>query len=249
MSNKKILIANWKANPDSLKEAVFMAKKIESDLGRLNVDVVIAPPFPFLSEVGKVLKKAKLGAQDVFWAKSGPYTGEVSVNQLKNLGVKYVIVGHSERRLNLDETDEMINKKILSLLENGLKPILCTGEKERKDSASVIKAELQKGLKGVQKKFLKNLIVAYEPIWAISTSPGAIADNPDNAFRIKIYIKKIISDLYGRESAEKVKIIYGGSVDSKNIKSFLKDGGMDGALVGGASLKPEEFLKIIKEAA
>lgn len=246
--SRKIIIANWKANPDSLKEAVFMAKKIESGLGRLNAEIVIAPPFTFLDGVSRVLKKAKLGSQDVFWAKSGPYTGEVSINQLKNLGVKYVIVGHSERRMNLGETDEMINKKIMSVLESGLKPVLCIGESERKDSTFIIKSELQKALKGVKKNLLKNLMVAYEPIWAISTNPGAMADTPDNAFKIKIYIKKIIADLYGREAAESVKIIYGGSVNSSNITGFIREGRMDGALVGGASLKPEEFLKIIKSA-
>lgn len=246
---KKVIIANWKANPDSLKEAVLMAKKIESGLGLLNTEVVIAPPFPFINGVDKVLKKAKLGSQNVFWAKSGPYTGEVSINQLKNLGVKYVIVGHSERRMNLGETDEMVNKKIVSLLENGLKPILCVGEAERKDSASIIKLEIQKALRGVKKNFLKNLIIAYEPIWAISTNPGAAADTPDNAFRIKIYIKKIIADLYGRDMAESVKIIYGGSVNSLNISGFIQEGRMDGALVGGASLKLEEFIEIVKKAA
>lgn len=249
MSNKKIIIANWKANHDSLKEAVLMAKKIESGLGRFNADVVIAPPFPFLDGVGRILKRVKLGSQDVFFAKSGPYTGEVTINQLKSLKVKYVIVGHSERRLNFGETDEMINKKIIAVLENGLKPILCVGEAERKDSASIIKSELQKALGGVKKNSLKNLIIAYEPIWAISTNPGAMADTPDNAFRIKIYIKKIIADLFGRDMAESVKIIYGGSVNSSNIVGFIREGRMDGALVGGASLKPEEFIKIVKKAA
>ena len=249
MSNKKIIIANWKANPNSLEEAVLMAKKIEAGLKQSNIEVVIAPPFPFLEGVGRVLKKAKLGSQNSFFAKSGPYTGEVSINQLKSLSVKCVIVGHSERRSNLGETDEIINKKILSLLENGFRPILCVGEKERKDSAAIIKDELQKALKGVKKNSLKNLIVAYEPIWAISTTSGAIADTPDNAFRIKIYIKKIISNLYGREAADIVKIIYGGSVNSSNIAGFLEEGQMDGALVGGAGLKPEEFIAIVKKAA
>lgn len=226
-----------------------MAKKIEDGLGRSAVEVVITPPLPFLGGVGGVLKKVKLGAQDVFWAKSGPYTGEVSINQLKNIGAKYIIIGHSERKANLGETDEMINKKIIAALAGGLKPILCIGEKEKKDSATVIKDQLKKALLGVKKTFLKDLIIAYEPVWAISTTPGAVVDTPDNAFRINIYIKKIISDLYGREATEMVKIIYGGSVNSSNAAGFLKDGQMDGALVGGASLKPEEFLKIIKKAA
>lgn len=254
---KPLIIANWKSNPPTVAEAVLLVKKIERSLRGLgisksrNVEVIIAPPFPFLSQVKKILKKSRLGAQNVFWGDVGPYTGEVSWRQLKPLGVTYVIVGHSERKIHLGETDEMINKKVKTLLENDLKPILCVGESKRDDSEipAIVGEQLKNALAGISRTRVKNLIVAYEPIWAISTMPGARPDTPDNAFRATVYIRKILIQLYGRNLARAIKIIYGGSVNSENIAPFLKEGKMEGALVGGSSLKPEEFVKIVKTAS
>lgn len=249
---KPLIIANWKMNPDSPGRAVLLARKIERGMvGVRNVDVVVAPPFPFLYGVGRVLKRSKLGAQNVFWGDVGPYTGEVSWHQLKHLGVQYVIVGHSERRIYLGETDDMVNKKIKSVLDHGLGAVLCIGERERvgNEIPSVVGEELRSALKGVRGSRLKNLTIAYEPLWAISTTPGARADTPDSAFRAKVYIKRTLVRLYGSRVAAGVCIIYGGSVGEKNISGFLREGRMEGALVGGASLRPDEFISIVKQAA
>jgi triosephosphate isomerase len=246
----KIIIANWKSNPSGIKEAFSLARKIREGVAKIkNAEVVIAPPFPFLEQVGIAVKNLKLGAQNVFWA-DGPYTGEVSVNQLKNLGVKYVIVGHSERKIYLGETDDMINKKVRAVLAGGLSAVLCVGERERNgiEIPPAVGEQLKNALLGVKKNFLRNLIVAYEPVWAISTMPGAKPDTPDNAFKAMVYIRKIISGLYGQESADSLRIIYGGSVSAGNIRSFMRDGGMDGALVGGASIRPEEFVSLVRNS-
>lgn len=252
MVRRPLIIANWKMNPDSSGRAVLLARKIERGVARVrNVDVVVAPPFPFLYGVGRVLKKAKLGAQNVFWADIGPYTGEVSWHQLKHMGVQYVIVGHSERRIHLGETDDMVNKKVRSILEHDLGVVLCVGERERvgNEIPSIVGEELRNALRGVKRSYLKNLTIAYEPIWAISTTPDARADTPDNAFRAKVYIKRTMVKLYGSRVAAGARIIYGGSVGEKNIAGFLGDGKMEGALVGGASLRPDEFISIVKQAA
>lgn len=248
---KKLLIANWKSNPDSPGRAVLLAQKIEKGIPSRNVEVVVAPPFPYLIPVAKALKKALLGAQDTFWEDTGPYTGEVSWRHLKHCGVEYIIVGHSERRIYLGETDEMINKKVLALLEQGLRPVLCIGEHEREgnEMPPIVGHQLKEALKGVKKQYLKNLVVAYEPVWAISTMPGARSDTPDNAFRALVYIRRLLSGLFGRSLADKVRIIYGGSVNSQNISGFLSEGKMDGALVGGASLDPKEFSLILKNSS
>lgn len=249
---KPIIIANWKSHPDSVKEALLLARKIENGIGAArNVEVVIALPFPFILPAVGLLKKSRLGAQDSFWADSGPYTGEVSVRQLLNLGVEYVILGHSERRINLFETDEMINKKVLAVLNHGMRAILCVGENERQDGEipQVVGEQLKKALRGVRRSTLKNLVVAYEPVWAISTNAGSIPDSPENAIQASLYIRKVIAGLFGRVAADSVRVIYGGSVSAKNIGSFLSEGRMEGTLVGSASLNPDEFVRIVKNAA
>jgi triosephosphate isomerase len=254
---KPIIVANWKANPATEREAVWLAREIERRISKLgisrykNVEVVIAPPLPFLIPVAKVLKLSKIGAQNVFWSDIGPYTGEVSWRQLKNLGVNYVIVGHSERKIHLGETDALINKKVKALADNGLNPILCIGEEKREgqEVSGAIEGQLRAALGGVRRSCIKNFVVAYEPVWAISTMPGAKADTPDNAFRSAVYIRKIITDLYGRSAASQIRVIYGGSVNALNAASFFREVKMQGALVGGASLRPDEFVKIVEVAS
>lgn len=248
---KPLIIANWKMNPDSPGRAALLARKIEEGIAKFrNVEVVIAPPYPFLIPVSRILRRAKLGSQNAFWSDMGPYTGEVSWHQLKHLNVEYVIIGHSERKIYLGETDDMINSKVCSVLKAGMKVVLCIGEikREGNDVSSPVGAKLKGALKNVKGRLLKNLIVCYEPVWAISTMPGSHADSPENAFKILLYLRRILTELYGRKKAENVPIIYGGSVNALNIRSFLIDGKMEGALVGGASLSPEEFINIVKKS-
>ena len=223
-------------NPDSASEAVSLAKGTEKGISKSGNEIVIAPPFPFLAVVKKVIKHAKLGAQDDFWENKGAHTGEVSPAMLKNSGVKYVIIGHSERRW-LGETDEMINKKMKATLKAGLKPILCVGEhlETRKKGLAAaknfVKTQLKNDLKGVP----VGMIIAYEPIWAIGSGKP---DKPEETVEMARFIKSI--------AGSKAKVLYGGSVTSKNAKSFLQYNEIDGALVGGASLKAEEFNKIVE---
>ncbi|MEK7062336.1 MAG: triose-phosphate isomerase [Patescibacteria group bacterium] len=248
--NKKLLVFNWKSAPATVSAAIKLTKTIENSIPQKNApEIVIAPPFLFIEEIGKFIKKAKLGSQDVFWKNIGPYTGEISLRQEKNLKVKYVIIGHSERRRILGETDTMINKKVLAALKSGLKVILCIGEnltirkRGEKTIENFIKSQLQKDLKNIENCKLKieNLVIAYEPIWAIGTGQ---ADTPEDAVEIIKYIKKVIISKY---KVVKIKTLYGGSIDGKNIKDFLQYKEMDGFLVGGASLKNKEFKKIIYE--
>lgn len=241
----KYIIANWKMNPASEAEAVLLAKA--SDVAGL----IIVPPFPFIPAVGKVIKNAELGAQDLFWGNpSGAYTGEVSAEELKSLGVKYVIIGHSERRRDLGETDEMVAKKIKTALESGLTPILCVGESAEERAAGkteeVIGRELKIGL-SLFPAITYNLkpmtlIIAYEPIWAIGTGTP---DTPQNMLNMVQYIRRVLKNLFP-ELVEGIHMIYGGSITSKNAGDFLKHKEIEGLLVGGASLKPEEIIKIVK---
>lgn len=249
---KFLIVANWKMNPDSAGRAALLAHKVERFLARVrNVEVILAPPFPFLLPMAAVVKRAKLGSQNVFWQDCGPYTGEVSWHQLKHLKVDYVIVGHSERKLFLGETDEMIRNKVQALLENSMTPILCVGERERlgDDIPEIVGEQIKAALKGIKKNLLKELVIAYEPIWAISTMPNARPDTPASAFQAMIYIRKIVSELYGRSMGNEIQIIYGGSVNARNIKGFLEEGRMQGALVGGASLDATEFAEIVMTAS
>lgn len=251
--NKKLIIANWKANPDAPGRAAVLASKIEQAIATArNIEVVIAPPFPFLTAVASIIRHAKLGSQNAFWGDTGPFTGEVSWHQLKHLKVRYVIVGHSERRLLLGETDEMVNRKIRALLEHGIAPVLCVGEREHTDTdiSPVVSQQVRAALIGVKKELLKNLVVAYEPVWAISTtSLIARVDTSERMFRARLTIEKAIADMYDHAAAKKVRIIYGGSVRQENIAAIIGEGHMDGALVGEASLDAQEFGAIVRSAA
>ncbi|MEE8131537.1 MAG: triose-phosphate isomerase [Candidatus Paceibacterota bacterium] len=248
---KKIVIFNWKMAPGSLKEAerLFTQTQTYADLKRTNAEVVVAAPFVYLLNLKtKKLKNLKLASQDVFWenppAGGGAYTGEISAEMLKNLGVEYVIIGHSERRQHLGETDKMINKKVKVALKTGLKVILCVGEdlkirkKGKKAVEKFVKNQLQKDLKGIT----KSLIVVYEPIWAISTSIGGHSITPQDAVEIIKFIKQTLKT---KSYKLKANVLYGGSVNGKNIKDFIRHKEIDGVLVGGASLKIKEVKKIL----
>jgi triosephosphate isomerase len=246
----KLIVANWKMNPQSLNEAKKLFNSVKNWIKRnsdilQNVRIIICPPFVYLSNIASSnfqyqTSNISLGAQDLFWEEKGAFTGEISPRMLKNLGVEYVIIGHSERR-KLGETDEMINKKLKAAIRAKLKPILCIGEteKERKlgKTFQVLKNQLKKALKGTSNIKLQtsNLIIAYEPVWAIGTGNPY---KPEKAKEVLLFLKKIF----------KLPILYGGSVNSKIAKDYIKFG-FDGLLVGGASLNAKEFIEIIKNVS
>ena len=240
---KPLIVANWKMNPATLAEArkLFnLEKKGTRNLKR--VEVVICPPFVYLP----VLRAN--GALDCFWEEKGAYTGEVSPKMLKDLGVKYVILGHSERRKYLGETDEMVNKKLKAALASGLVPILCVSSKKRGETArKEMELQMKKALSGVKKSEVKNIVSTYEPIWAISTTKNSIVATPENTKEGEAFLRKSLSKLFGKTVARKVRIIYGGSVDSTNIEGFIKKAKMDGALIGAASLRPDDFITAVKK--
>lgn len=248
---KPIIVANWKMNPQTATDAVRLFRAVAKGVrGVKNVEVIIAPPFVYLASLkAKSYKlQAYLAAQDCFWEERGAYTGEVSPAMLKALGVTHVIIGHSERRQYLGETDEMVNKKIKAALRAGLKPILCVGERvrERKNEIPAsVGEQVKKALAGLKKNEFKNGVIAYEPVWAIGTGT---ADTPESATRAALYIRKIVRDMFGAGTADSLRVIYGGSVSAKNAASFISRDirGMEGLLVGGASLKAEEFVEIVK---
>ncbi|MCX6757418.1 MAG: triose-phosphate isomerase [Candidatus Nomurabacteria bacterium] len=242
--NKKIIIGNWKMNPTSLKEAVKLAKASDKN------GAVLCVPFLFLNEVKKVLKKAKLGAQDVFTEVSGTYTGEVSAEMLYSIGARYVIIGHSERRA-IGETNQLINKKIKSALSAGLSPIICVGEKERDEShgyLNIVKSQIEECLFGISKNSASKIIIAYEPVWALSTTANRHDATSADSQEMAIFIKKILADIFSPQIAHEMKIIYGGSVNERDAEDFLKNGGVDGVLPGRASLDPKKFQQILKIA-
>lgn len=247
--SNKLIVANWKMNPQSKKEAEIIFNNISQFLkNHKSSDVVICPPFPFLYIKDKIKnKKIKIGGQDVFYEKEGSYTGEISASQLKDSGAEYVLIGHSERR-SLGDTNTTINKKILAAIKAKIIPIFCIGESDRDTNGfylSFIKKQIEEGLSLVTKLQLKNIVIAYEPIWAIGSNAVREA-NPGEFMEIKIFIKKILSDIYGIKIANEIKILYGGSVNPLNAESFIKEGGADGLLVGRDSLNPKKFCEIIK---
>jgi len=250
MADRKPLIAgNWKLFKTGV-EAVETAKKLVSLVGQKNtVDIMIAPPFTALSMVAPVLQNTNIGlsAQNMHWAKNGAYTGEISSEMLVSAGCQYVILGHSERRQYFHETDEDINQKIHAAIEAGLKPVFCVGETENERNLnktfSVLDNQIEIGLKGTDIDQAINIVIAYEPVWAIGTGKTA---TDDQAQEVHAYLRKRISDLFNPEVASAMRILYGGSVKPKNIKGLMAMPDIDGALVGGASLDAEQFSAIIK---
>ncbi len=267
---RKIIAANWKENP----KTAIAAKRLFVASARMaaktnDINVVICPPPLFLEEIARASSSLKLskvnrfanpslGAQDVFWEEQGPFTSGTGPKMLRALGVKYVIIGHSERRKWFNETDAMINKKILRATADGLRVILCVGEPlavREKGIASAkryLKSQLTYDLKKVFDGPVKNIIIAYEPIWAIGSGKN---DNPKDAAEIAMFIKETVRALVARADVRVskkvdigVKVLYGGSVNIKNVRDYVQLKEIDGALVGGASLKADEFGKLMKAA-
>lgn len=220
-----LIVANWKCNPDNLVKAKKLFNVVKKGIGAVKgVKVVVCPPFVYLSK----LSVLTLGAQNCFWEDEGAFTGEISSFMLKNIGCKYVIIGHSERRRYFKETCVMVNKKLRAALANNLKPILCV------DSINQVK----RGLRGISKKEIKKIVIAYEPIFAIGTGKAC---SISKAKEMNFSIRKILG--------EKAVILYGGSVNPKNAKDFIEKAQFQGLLIGGASLNPKGFVKIIKKVS
>jgi len=247
MNNKKIIIANWKMNPYSSEEALRLVKGIAAVQLPKNIELIIAPPFVYLDLVKKNLAKdIKLAAQNISWAERGAYTGEISAMMLKNIGCSHVIVGHSERRYKMGETDEIINLKLKIALKYGFIPVLAVGEKEQNDDIlKILNVQIKSAFEGLEAPEAGRFIVAYEPVWAIGTG---LADTPDHALSAALLIRKIVGNLYTPDWASDLPVLYGGSVTGDNATDFITQVGVSGALVGGASLEIDEFFKIIKSA-
>lgn len=244
---KPLIAANWKMNLD-LNSGVQLAQALASETKNLSDrDVLICPPAPLLSDVGRALKGSpvKLGAQNMYYERSGAFTGEVSGAMLTSAGCTHVLLGHSERRHVFGEGDEYINKKVHSALEQELVPVLCVGElleeRDSGDTEKIIQRQISQGLDQV--KAIDRVVIAYEPVWAIGTGKTA---TPDDADSVHEFIRGLIGKLYSDAAAEGLVILYGGSVKPDNIDGLMGRRSIDGVLVGGASLKADSFARIIK---
>ncbi|MBS3097578.1 triose-phosphate isomerase [Candidatus Woesearchaeota archaeon] len=249
MTRKPLIAGNWKMNK-TIGEAISYVKELREFVEDIhNREIVVCPPFTALSAVGAEIKTSNiaLGAQDVYWEKKGSFTSAVSAEMLKEIGVKYVIIGHSERRQFFDETNETVNKKVKAALENGLTPIVCIGESEEEredeETENVIEEQLKNGLMDLTKEQFLRLVIAYEPVWAIGTGKNA---TPEEAEEAHIFIRKLIAEMFDEETASSIRILYGGSVKPDIIKELMAKENIDGALVGGASLDARQFSDIIK---
>ena len=234
----------------TVAEAIDLVKQLKASLSGIEgVEVAVAPPFTALFVVRKELEGSsiQLAAQNLFWEEKGAFTGEIAPPMLKEVGCHYVILGHSERRQFFGETDETVNRKVRATLSQGLKVIFCIGEtlKEREEGRTfaVIERQVPGGLKDIPKEEMKNIVIAYEPVWAIGTGKTA---TPEQAEEVHGFIRKKLVQLYSKEIAESVRIQYGGSVTPENVKGLMGKENIDGALVGGASLKSETFSKIVR---
>lgn len=248
---KKVIAGNWKMNKTA-SEAVTLTKDIIAQVGReTSVDIVLCPPFTALSAVAHVLEgqAVKLGGQNMHPEKNGAYTGEVSAEMLRTLYVTHVILGHSERRTYFAETDAFINKKVLTALANELKPILCVGEtlaeREAGATLAVVQRHVEGGLAGVKPEQITTVIIAYEPVWAIGT--GKVATTAQ-AQEVHAFIRDLLTKLYGAPLAQKVRILYGGSMKPSNAAELLAEKDIDGGLIGGASLEAKSFIELVKAA-
>jgi len=245
---KKVIIGNWKMNPLSLKEAEKLFTDVAEGMTQIKkTEIVVCPPFLYLEKLKKISKKITLGAQDASFGDTGPFTGEVSGEMLYDIGVRYTILGHSERRA-MGEDNSNINKKIKASLSAGLRPILCVGEEARDASHSyfnLVKTQLEECLVGISKNSISKMIIAYEPVWAISSTVNRHDATSSDCREMYIFIRKILFDRFGPD-AESMRVIYGGSVNEKDAEDFLKNGGVDGLLSGRASLNAKKFTDIIK---
>jgi len=249
---KKILAANWKMNLTHLEAESYMHTFL-GEIGEVDdVEIVMIPPFtsiPMLAQISEKAPFIRIGAQNMYWERSGAYTGEISATMLRVLFVKYVVIGHSERRMLFGETDETVNRKVHSALEAGLRPIVCVGEstieRDNDEIETVLRRQLELGLKDLSVKDAAEIVIAYEPIWAIGTGRTATPVQAEEAHR---FIRSVLGKMFGTGAAERVRIQYGGSVKPENAQELMRQSDIDGALIGGASLDPHGFAKIIRHA-
>jgi triosephosphate isomerase (TIM) len=248
---KKIIAGNWKMNktaPQALELTQQIKQKINTST---EVDVVLCPPFTDLAAVYRVIHDSyiDLGGQNLHWEQKGAFTGEISADMLKSVGCHYVIIGHSERRQYFGETDETVNKKIKSALHEGLIPIVCVGElleeREADKTQSVIEAQVKAAFEDIDKIQAQKTVLAYEPVWAIGT--GKVA-TPEQAQEVHAFIRKLLTDIFDEETAETIRIQYGGSMKPDNAAELLSQPDVDGGLIGGASLDADSFIAIINHA-
>jgi triosephosphate isomerase len=251
---KTIIAGNWKMYK-TIGQAMELANGLKRelfDLDSQDIDIVLCPPFTALSEVFEVIADTniQLGAQDIYCQDEGAFTGEVSPLMLKDAGCKFVIIGHSERRQYFYETNESVNKKIKAAIKNGLTPIVCVGEtlseREAGETFEILDDHVQNGLKDISAEDMQNMVIAYEPVWAIGTGKTATAQQAQEAQK---YIRDLLIKMYNKDTADRARIQYGGSVKPENIAELISQPDVDGALVGGASLSVESFATIVKRAS
>lgn len=252
MLRKKLIAGNWKMNK-TVPEAAALAQEIAAELGRVtDVDIVVCPPFTALETVGKAIEGTaiKLGAQNMHPEAGGAYTGEISAPMIRSLFATHVILGHSERRAYFGETDAFINKKVLAALTNQLRPILCVGEtlaeREAGSTLKVVQTQTESALAGVTAEQVNNVVIAYEPVWAIGT--GKVATT-EQAQEVHAFIRQLLIKLYGEALAQKIRILYGGSMKPSNAPQLLAQKDIDGGLIGGAALETRSFVELVNAAA
>ncbi|SFQ01211.1 triose-phosphate isomerase [Caldicoprobacter faecalis] len=245
---KPIIAGNWKMHKTP-SQTVSLINELKPLVKDAQVEVVVCPPFVCLPAAKEALagSNIKLGAQNMHWEEQGAFTGEVAPGMLKELGVEYVIIGHSERRQYFGETDEMVNKKVLSAVAHNLIPIICVGEtleqREQGSTEQVVDRQTRAALKGLSPEVADRVVIAYEPIWAIGTGKTASSDDANEVIG---YIRKVVGEVLGSQAAQQMRILYGGSVKPENAAELMQMPEIDGGLVGGASLKAQDFAKIVK---
>ncbi|MEJ8554576.1 triose-phosphate isomerase [Tepidibacter sp. Z1-5] len=244
---KPIIAGNWKMHK-TIKEAVEFVNEVKSEINGTDVEAVICAPFTLLKDLKEVSKgtNIKIGAQNMHFEENGAFTGEISPLMLKEIDVDYVVIGHSERRQYFNETDETVNKKVIKALEYKINPIVCVGEtleeREADKTKDIVKVQVEKALVNIDEKDIKDIVIAYEPIWAIGTGKTSSSKDANDVIS---YIREVVANVYSEETAEEVRIQYGGSVKPANVEEIMNESDIDGALVGGASLQPKDYVELV----